>query len=129
MSSLLLVLLMLILGSLTLQGISVQHQALMSQAAFEKGAIRDSANAESLLEWGRMLPWTQQPTEQCQTNARFNGRVCLRIFLDGTLLLIASSGEQIRWRTGKLIDMLIQFDRNGWSDFCPRKEAMQCQMP
>jgi Protein of unknown function (DUF2509) len=129
MSSLLLVLLMLVLGSLTLQGISVQHQAQLSQVALEKAAIGDSANAESLLEWGRMLTWARQPAGQCQSSPAFEGRVCLRLFIDGSGLLIANSGEQTRWQTGSLSGVTLQFDHNGWSDFCPRKEAAQCQMP
>lgn len=129
MSSLLLVLLMLVLGSLTLQGISIQHQALLSQAALEKTAISQSANAESLLEWGRMLSWARQPAVQCQTNPAFEGRVCLRLFVDSGGLLIARSGEQTRWQTGTLQNAGLQFDHNGWSDFCPRKEAAQCLMP
>lgn len=129
MSSLMLVLLMLVLGSLTLQGVSVQHQAQVSQTLLEKVAIADSANAESLLEWGRVYAWSPQPAEQCQANSIFTGRVCLRLFVDGTALLIARSGEQIRWQTGKVDGNNVLFDNNGWSDFCPRKEALQCQIP
>lgn len=129
MSSLLLVLLVLVLGSLTLQGTSIRHQAQVSQAALEKAAVTDSAHVESLLEWGRMLPWTVQPTDHCQTHPAFKGRVCLRLFVDGSGVLIASSGEQTRWQTGTLIDSTVQFDRHGWSDFCPLKETVQCQLP
>lgn len=129
MSSLMLVLLMLVLGSLTLQGVSVQHQAQVSQATLEKVAMIDSAHAESLLEWGRAYSWPLQPVEQCQVNAIFAGRVCLRLFIDGAALLIARSGEQIRWQTGQVSGNNLLFDRNGWSDFCPRKEVTQCQIP
>lgn len=129
MSSLLLVLLVLVLGSLTLQGTSIRHQAQVSQAGLEKAAVTDSAHVESLLEWGRMLSWTVQPTDHCQTHPAFKGRVCLRLFVDGSGVLIASSGEQTRWQTGTLIDSTVQFDRHGWSDFCPLKETVQCQLP
>jgi hypothetical protein len=124
-----LVLLMLVLGSLTLQGVSVQHQAQVSHTTLEKVAIADSANAESLLEWGRVYSWPLQPVEQCQGNSIFAGRVCLRLFTDGTALLIANAGEQIRWQTGLVSGNNVLFDRNGWSDFCPRKEMTQCQIP
>ncbi|MFP2238660.1 DUF2509 family protein [Pseudescherichia vulneris] len=129
MSSLLLVLLMLVLGSLTLQGTSIRHQAQVSQAALEKAALTDSANVESLLEWGRMLSWAVQPADQCQTHPAFKGRICLRLFVDGSGVLIANSGEQTRWQMGMLTDSTVQFDRHGWSDFCPLKEAVQCQLP
>jgi hypothetical protein len=124
-----LVLLMLVLGSLTLQGVSVQHQAQVSQTTLEKVATIDSANAESLLEWGRVYAWSLQPVEQCRVNSMFTGRVCLRLFIDGAALLIARSGEQIRWQTGQVSGNNVLFDRNGWSDFCPRKETVQCQIP
>lgn len=129
MSSLLLVLLLLVLGSLTLQGLSVQHQAQVVQSSLEQRAIREGANAESLLEWGRMVAWPPRVAEQCQSAPAFMGRVCLRIFPDDTTLLIASSGEQTRWLTGRLSEGQLQFDHNGWSDFCPRRESSQCLIP
>lgn len=129
MSSLLLVLLMLTLGSLMMQGMSVQHQARLSQSALERMAIRDNANAESLLEGGRMFTWKPQPGAQCQNITDFAGRVCLRIFEDETALLIASSGEQLRWQTGRVMSGAVRFDGNGWSDFCPQKEPSQCLIP
>jgi hypothetical protein len=129
MSSLMLVLLMLVLGSLMLQGISIQHQARLSQASLEKQAIQDSMVAESLLEWGRVFAWPLSPVLQCQTLPGFAGRVCLRLFADGTALLIASCRDQTRWQTASVNDNSLHVDRNGWSDFCPRKEASQCQNP
>lgn len=129
MSSLLLVLLLLVLGSLTLQGLSVQHQAQVSQATLEKQAMQDSAQVESLLEWGQLLSWTIPLADNCQTRMGITGRVCLRIYPDGTGLLMASSGEQVRWRTAKVSENVVQFESQGWSDFCPRKEVLQCQMP
>ncbi len=129
MSSLMLVLLMLVLGSLMLQGISIQHQARLSQGSLEKLALRDSMDAESLLEWGRVFTWPLLPIVQCQTLSGFSGRVCLRLFTDGTALLIASCREQTRWQTASVNGNSLLFDRNGWSDFCPRKETSQCQNP
>lgn len=129
MSSLMLVLLMLTLGSLMLQGMSLRHEAKVSQAMLEKSAIRESADAESLLEWGRFFAWAPQSGDQCQTSSAFAGRVCLRIFADDTALLIARSGEQRRWQTAKVSGGALRFDSNGWSDFCPRKEVSQCQTP
>ncbi|MCS2156454.1 DUF2509 family protein [Scandinavium sp. H11S7] len=129
MSSLMLVLLMLVLGSLMLQGISIQHQARLSQGSLEKLALRDSMDAESLLEWGRVFTWPLLPVVQCQTLSGFSGRVCLRLFTDGTALLIASCREQTRWQTATVNANSLLFDRNGWSDFCPRKETLQCQNP
>lgn len=129
MSSLLLVLLILALGSLTLQGVSSLHQSQLSQVTLEVAALKESASAESLLEWGRLSSWRTDTPAQCQQNAAFAGRVCLRLFSDGSLLLLANSGEQTRWQTGALSDGVIQFHRNGWSDFCPRKEVSQCLLP
>lgn len=129
MSSLLLVLLVLTLGSLTLQGMRTQQESLLAQIAIEKAALQESASAESLLEWGRSFSWPLGPLVQCQQHASAEGQVCLRSFADGTVLLIANSGSQRRWQTGTLSEEGIQFDHNGWSDFCPRKESNQCQMP
>ncbi|MGL4726604.1 MAG: DUF2509 family protein [Scandinavium sp.] len=129
MSSLLLVLLMLVLGSLTLQGLGAQHQALLSQASIEMTALQESANADSLLEWGGVNSWTLGQEEQCVQPAIYKGRVCLRVFEDDTVLLMANSGEQFRWRTGVLANNALQFDSHGWSDFCPRKDAAQCLLP
>ena len=128
MSSLMLVLLMLALGSLTLQGMSMQHQSQLKQTTLEQRAVQDTVNTESLLEEGRMLTWKPEPGDWCQDHTDYAGRVCLRIFNDGSALLIANSGEQYRWQTGQVQKGIVQFDRSGWSDFCPRKKAMQCQL-
>lgn len=129
MSSLLLVLLMLVLGSLTLQGLGVQHQALLSQTNMEMTALQESANADSLLEWGGVNAWTLGQDEQCVQIALYNGRVCLRVFEDDSVLIMANSGGQFRWRTGVLNNNILQFDSHGWSDFCPRKDLAQCLLP
>lgn len=129
MSSLLLVLLLLVLGSLMLQGVSVQHQAQVRQNTLELRAIRDGANADSLIEWGRMASWQTDENLQCQSAEGITGRVCLHVFSDDTVLLIASSGEQFRWQTGRISEATVSFDSHGWSDFCPRKEASQCLIP
>jgi len=124
-----LVLLMLVLGSLTLQGMSMQHQSQLRQITLEQRAMQDTVNAESLLEEGRIFAWKLEQGERCQGHTDFVGRVCLRIFSDESALLIANSGEQYRWQTGRVQKGILQFDRSGWSDFCPRKEALQCQLP
>lgn len=124
-----LVLLMLVLGSLTLQGMSMQHQSQLRQTTLEQRAMQDTVNAESLLEEGRMFAWKPEPGDRCRDDTDFAGRVCLRIFSDESALLIANSGEQYRWQTGQVQKGILQFNRSGWSDFCPRKEALQCQLP
>lgn len=129
MSSLLLVLLVLALGSLILQGMSAQQQSQLSQMTLEKTALQESAEADTLLEWGRFYRWPQGPQVQCQQPAGSTGRVCLRLFADDTVLLMATRGQQNRWQTGTLSEGKYLFDPNGWSDFCPRKEATQCQTP
>ncbi|MBX4341202.1 DUF2509 family protein, partial [Mycobacterium tuberculosis] len=53
MSSLLMVLLLLTLGSLLLEGLNLQQRALLAQTASETQAIRDTAIAHSALQWGK----------------------------------------------------------------------------
>lgn len=128
-SSLLMVLLLLALGSLTLQGLSRQHQAQLSLVGLEVKALRDGANADSLLEWGRMQSWDGLAPEQCRQAAALPGRLCLRLFSDDAALLIAGSGEQLRWWSGNVENGRAHFDAHGWSDFCPLREEAQCQLP
>jgi len=126
MSSLLMVLLILALGSLTLQGMSRQQQARLSEAGLELMALKESASAESLLEWGRVYSWSSGPAVQCLPNKE---SLCLRAFSDGSALLMASSGQQSRWQTGEWLEDGLHFHDNGWRDFCPRKEVTECQLP
>lgn len=53
MSSLLMVLLLLTLGSLLLEGLNLQQRALLAQTTSETQAIRDTAVAHSALQWGK----------------------------------------------------------------------------
>ncbi|MDU2544142.1 MAG: DUF2509 family protein [Klebsiella sp.] len=103
MSSLLMVLLLLTLGSLLLEGLNLQQRALLAQTASETQAIRDTAIAHS--------------------------RACLRIFGDGSLLLSSASGEVQVWQSGEVRGGQVRFSAHGWSDFCPLREASLCQMP
>ncbi|HFF3715015.1 TPA: DUF2509 family protein, partial [Klebsiella pneumoniae] len=57
MSSLLMVLLLLTLGSLLLEGLNLQQRALLAQTASETQAIRDTAIAHSALQWGKQQVW------------------------------------------------------------------------
>ena len=125
----LMVLLILTIGSLTLQGMSLQQHGQFVQTSLEKRALSESASADSLLEWGRGETWSMEQDVQCLSHADIEGRLCLRRFADETVLLIAQSGRQIRWQTGRVARSALTFDSNGWSDFCPRKEAAQCLLP
>ena len=129
MSSLLLVMLILALGSLTLQGMSAQQQSRLTQTSIEVTALKESASSETLLAWGRVSDWPTEPAVECRQLAGTPGSVCLRHFSDETVVLIASSGLQRRWQTGTFLAGVAHFDANGWSDFCPRKEAVQCDIP
>lgn len=129
MSALFLVLLILALGSLLIQGLNLQHQNLLSQTRLETTAIRASANAESLLQWGKSVSWQVSDQPQCRESRDYPGRVCLRHWPDGTALMIAVSGEQTRWQSGRKSASGVTFDSNGWSDFCPRKDTEQCLLP
>ena len=129
MASMALVLLLLALGSLLLAGIHQQYQALSGRVASEARRMRDAAEAHSALEWGRRQPWSSEVTEQCRQPTEIAGSVCLRIFTDGALLLIASGGAARRWLSGEVAQGAVVFLPHGWSDFCPLTEAMLCQPP
>ncbi|HDU4733349.1 TPA: DUF2509 family protein [Klebsiella pneumoniae] len=121
MSSLLMVLLLLTLGSLLLEGLNLQQRALLAQTASETQAIRDTAIAHSALQWGRQQVWSVQVALACREQAPQGWRACLRIFGDGSLVLSSASGEV---HGGQ-----VRFSAHGWSDFCPLREASLCQMP
>ena len=112
MSSLLMVLLLLTLGSLLLEGLNLQQRALLAQTASETQAIRDTAIAHS-----------------CREQTPQGWRACLRIFGDGSLLLSSASGEVQVWQSGEVRGGQVRFSAHGWSDFCPLREASLCQMP
>ena len=120
LSSLLMVLLLLALGSLLLQGLNQQQSSLLAQTASETQALRDAAGAHSALQWGKGLAWSLQETVSCQQNAALGWRACLRIFSDAGMLL---------WQSGAIEQSRVRFSPHGWSDFCPLKEASLCLMP
>lgn len=66
MSSLLMVLLLLTLGSLLLEGLNLQQRALLAQTASETQAIRDTAIAHSALQWGKQQVWSAQVALACR---------------------------------------------------------------
>jgi len=128
-SSLALVLLILLLGSLMLTGLNQRQHTHTQRITSESRALRHLADAHSALEWGRMQAWQMQPAVQCREHQRQPWRVCLRIFADRTLVLIAESGSETLWRSGVIRESNVTFSPHGWSDFCPFKEIAQCQMP
>lgn len=127
-SSLLLVLLLFVMASALLQGTRRQYEALLAQVTFESRALTQSAQAESLLQWGRQIPWQTLPVEQCRQADAAAGTLCLRVFDDGSALLGARSGEQRRWQSGTVTEGRVQFSPRGWSDFCPRRERGECEI-
>lgn len=129
MASVALVLLLLVLGSLLLSGLNQQYRALLGRVASEARRVRDAAEAHSALEWGRSQNWSSELVEQCQQPEGTGDHVCLRIFADQTLLLIASGGETRRWLSGEVIKGEVVFSSHGWSDFCPLTEEALCQLP
>lgn len=54
------VLLLLALGSLLLQGMNQQQRSLLAQVSAETQAIRDTAAAQSALQWGKGVNWPLQ---------------------------------------------------------------------
>ena len=129
LSSLLMVLLLLALGSLLLQGLNQQQRSLLAQTASETQALRDTAGAHSALQWGKGLSWPLWEVVSCQQEVALGWRACLRIFSDASVLLIGGSGDMLLWQTGAVEQNRVRFSPHGWSDFCPLKEASLCQMP
>ncbi|MGN2396154.1 DUF2509 family protein [Klebsiella quasipneumoniae] len=111
MSSLLMVLLLLTLGSLLLEGLNLQQRALLAQTASETQAIRDTAVAHSALQWGKQQPWSAQARQPCCACSR------------------QASGEVQVWQSGEVRGGQVHFSAHGWSDFCPLREVSLCQMP
>ncbi|EOZ0910755.1 DUF2509 family protein [Klebsiella quasipneumoniae] len=105
MSSLLMVLLLLTLGSLLLEGLNLQQRALLAQTASETQAIRDTAVAHSALQWGKQQAWSAQAPLACREQA------------------------QQGWQSGEVRGGQVHFSAHGWSDFCPLREVSLCQMP
>lgn len=127
-SSLAMVLMLLVTGSLMLQGL---NQALRQQAAnvrAESRALQRTAQAHTALQWGKVQNWVAEAGAQCLIHDGIT-RVCLRLFDDGTLLLVAKNEALMLWQSGRWSSGSIHFSAHGWSDFCPLKEVTRCQIP
>ena len=84
------VLMLLVTGSLMLQGL---NQALRQQTAnvsVESRALQRAAEVHTALQWGKVQSWTAEAGAQCLVHGDIT-RVCLRLFDDGTLLLVAKN--------------------------------------
>ena len=127
-SSLAMVLMLLVLGSLMLQGLNQAQRQRLAMVNDESLAIQRTAQAHSALQWGIHQPWGTEAGAQCMTYAA-DTRVCLRLLTDGRLLLIAQSDGFSLWQSGRWAAGNLQFSAHGWSDFCPLKEALLCQIP
>ncbi len=127
-SSLAMVLMLLVTGSLMLQGL---NQALRQQTAnvsAESRALQRAAEVHTALQWGKVQSWTAEAGAQCLVHGDIT-RVCLRLFDDGTLLLVAKNETLMLWQSGRWAAGSIRFSAHGWSDFCPFKEVTRCQIP
>ena len=129
MSSLALVLLLLLLGSLMLNGLGQQLKSHLWRVNQENQAIRNAADVHSAMEWARRQAWLPQPALQCLQLSGQSVRSCLRIFADGSALLIAANAQAIVWRLGQVEQNKVRFLPQGWSDFCPLQESALCQLP
>lgn len=128
-SSLALVLLLLLLGSLMLNGLNQQLTSHIWRVNREGQGIRSSAAVLSAMEAARHRRWPSAPLLQCLQPDDEGVRSCLRIFADGSALLIATSAEAALWRLGRVEGETVRFSPHGWSDFCPIKESALCQLP
>ena len=128
-SSLALVLLLLLLGSLMLNGLNQLLTSHIWRVNREGQGIRSSAAVSSAMEAARHRQWPSEPALQCLPPAAEHVRSCLRIFADGSALLIAASAEAALWRLGRVEGETVRFSPHGWSDFCPIKESALCQLP
>lgn len=129
MASLVLVLLLLVLGTLLLSGLNQQQRALARRVMGESRVLRDAAEAHSTLEWGRAQRWRGDVSVQCRQAAGEHWHACLRIFADGSLLLMATGESTGRWLAGQVVNGAVVFSPHGWSDFCPLTENALCQPP
>lgn len=128
-SSLALVLLLLLLGSLMLNGLNQQLTSHIWRVNREGQGIRSSAAVLSAMEAARHRQWPSAPVLQCLQPDAEGVRSCLRIFADGSAMLIAASAEAALWRLGRVEGETVRFSPHGWSDFCPIKESALCQLP
>ncbi|XTZ39195.1 DUF2509 family protein [Salmonella enterica] len=130
MSSLALVLLLLLVGSLMLNGLNQQLTSHIRRVNQESKGLRRYADLHSAMEWARSQAWLSQPAIQCLRHAEQDWRACVRIFADGSVLLIAANDEAQLWRLGQVDGDKVRFSSHGWSDFCPFiKEPALCQLP
>lgn len=125
-SSLAMVLMLLLLGSLMLQGLNQVQRQQLAMVNDETRALRITVGVHSALQWGKVQPWNVVAGLQCQDYDE-TSRVCLRLFVDGTALLIAQSEGLSLWQSGVWEEDNIHFSAHGWSDFCPLKEIALCQ--
>ena len=127
-SSLAMVLMLLVLGSLMLQGLNQAQRQQTQKVSNESRLIQRTAKVHSALQWGKVQRWAAEAGAQCLVYES-DSRVCLRRFSDGTLLLIAKNGALSLWQSGSWAGGNLHFSPHGWSDFCPLKEALLCQIP
>lgn len=125
-SSLAMVLMLLVLGSLMLQGLNQAQYQQRAMVNDETRVLRNLASVHSALQWGKFQPWTLAAGQQCLAYDEAS-RACLRLFADGTLLLIAQNQTLRLWQSGKWTAAGLHFSPHGWSDFCPLTEAALCQ--
>lgn len=123
-SSLAMVLMLLLLGSLMLQGLNQVQRQQLAMVNDETRALRITASVHSALQWGKVQPWNVVAGVQCLDDE--TSRVCLRLFVDGTALLIAQGEGLSLWQSGVWEEDKIHFSAHGWSDFCPLKEVARC---
>lgn len=127
-SSLAMVLMLLVLGSLMLQGLNQAQRRQLAMVSNESLALQRMTKAHSALQWGKRQPWKTQEGQQCLADDNAS-RICLRLLAGGSLLLIAQNEELRLWQSGFWNVAGIRFSPQGWSDFCPLKEAVLCQIP
>ncbi len=129
MSSLALVLLLLLLGSLLLNGLNQQLSSHLWRVNRESQGLRASAEIHSAMAWARHQTWSSQPLVQCRQPVGVGWRSCLRIFADGSALLIVANASTALWHSGAVSDGNVRFLPHGWSDFCPLNKEVLCQLP
>lgn len=129
MSSMALVLLLLLLGSLMLHGLNVQLSSHLWRVNSEIKGIRHAAEVQSAMEWARQQTWASATALQCKQPDGLNVRSCLRLFADGSALLIVESAGIALWQRGEVEGVKVRFLPQGWSDFCPLKEEALCLLP
>lgn len=127
-SSLAMVLMLLVLGSLMLQGLNQAQRRQLQIVTDESRALQNSARVHSALQWGKQQKWLLEVGGQCLKDENAS-QVCLRLFSDGTLLLIAQHLDFRLWQSGHWSASGIHFSPHGWSDFCPLKEKTLCLLP